>query len=182
MTESFLDNCTNVLVENVASSSLRKRWDPNSCPTLSHFATTSVIQKYEYSTLIQFLQFQWKEWTLDRGLQCQCRELQLQLQCNGKNCIEKPGVGVDIEYETAGGIRGGYFEDCQFLHNRNAGFICDAFSGGNRYLNFNHEFVNCTFKSSYDLYSVWPNTRSLKFNRCTFLANWFGYNSPIASP
>ncbi|MFZ7153839.1 MAG: hypothetical protein ACO1HP_08680, partial [Bacteroidota bacterium] len=179
----FLDNCTNVLVENVASHHFGRdgiQILARPCPTLLPHPLFRNMNIRLSSSSFNFNGRNGLSWT--GGSDVSAVNCTFNFNAMGR-IASKPGVGVDIEYETAGGIRGGHFEDCQFLHNRNAGFICDAFSGGNHYLNFNHEFVNCIFKSSYDSYSVWPNTRSLKFNRCTFFGQLVsGYNSPIASP
>ena len=69
-----------------------------------------------------------------------------------------PGAGVDIEAEV-GPIRGGKFEDCEFINNTGVGMVAD--NGDSR----DCVFKECTFWGV-SAWSIWVNRPGFSFKDC----------------
>ncbi len=93
----------------------------------------------------------------------------------GKGSIgSPPGAGVDIEAEV-GPIRGGKFEDCEFINNKGAGLVAD--NGNSR----DCTFKNCTFWGV-TTWSIWVTKPAYTFEGCNVYGSFVhGYSAGAES-
>jgi hypothetical protein len=80
-----------------------------------------------------------------------------------------PGGGVDFEWEQGNqSVSNGNFSNCRFMYNRVFGVECNHGNTSLDALDFDFTFGGCTFVSSENGFSAWPNARKFNFTCCNF--------------